>query len=462
MLRRWVAAATAVTLCAGLGACSDEGASPTPPEASPTTDAPTQAPAEVTRLTFGAYGSEDELAAFQQVVDAFNVSSTTRKVKLITWPDHDAALDAVLAGDAPDVFMASQRDLGNLTEAEATQPVSLLLDERGVDFGDRYSRDAVDAFGVEDDLQCMPYSVSPMVIYYNDELIDFEKMERRGLDVPSPERGTEDVRTRWNLAEFAAAAQFATRRGRADGVWIEPTLEGLAPFIASGGGNVFDDSTEPTSLALSDESTVDALDRTLAVLRDSTLTPSPSELEERSALQRFRRGELAMIAGFRDLVPELRQNPELSFDTISMPVLDEQATVGDIDGLCISAETEHVNEAADFLAYAVSDSAIETVTRTGYIVPANTEVAGSEVFLGPGRQPATSKVFNSAIRGMVVPPLLDNGDELLEAVGPMVEDLVTDPGVLDLEVATEEIDEASRAVLSPEEEDEEPSESPSE
>ena len=413
----------------------------------------------MTRLTFGAYGSAEELAAFQQVVDAFNVSSTTRKVELVTWPDHEAALEAVLAGDAPDVFMASRRDLAHLTDAEATQPVSLLLDERGVDFGDRFSRDALDAFGVDDDLQCMAYSVSPMVIYYNDELIDFERMERRGLDVPSPERGTEDVRTRWTLAEFAAAAQFATRRGRADGVWIEPTLQGLAPFIHSGGGQVFDDGTSRASLAMSDEATVDALDRTLAVLRDSALTPSPSDLEESSALQRFRQGKLAMIAGFRDLVPDLRQRAELSFDTISMPVLDEPATVGDIDGLCISAETEHVNEAADFLAYAVSDSAVETVTRTGYIVPANTEVAGSEVFIGPGRQPETSKVFNTAIRGMVVPPLLDNGEELVEAVGPMIDDLVTDPGVLDLELATEEIDEASRAVLSPEEE---PSESPSE
>jgi multiple sugar transport system substrate-binding protein len=71
----------------------------------------------------------------------------------------------------------------------------------------------------------------------------------------------------------------------------------------------------------------------------------------------------------------------------------------------------------------------------------------------------TSQVFNSAIRGMVVPPLLVNGDELADRVGPMIDDLVTDPGVLDLEQATEQIDEASRSVLSP---DDEPSESPSE
>lgn len=456
MLRRLAAAATAMTLCAGLAACSDDGGSPEPPRSSATTDTPTATPTEVTRLTFGAYGSADELEAFQRVVDAFNVGSTTRKVELVTWPDHEAALEAVLAGDAPDVFMASRRDLAHLTEAEATQPVSLLLDERGVDFGDRFSRDAVDAFGVEGDLQCMAYSVSPMVIYYNDELIDFDKMERRGLDVPGVD--SQGDRTRWNLAEFAAAAQFATRRGRADGVWIEPTLTGLAPFIYSGGGKIFDDSDDPTSLALSDEATVDALDRTLTILRDSALTPSPAELEESSALQRFRQGKLAMIAGFRDLVPDLRQRAELSFDTIAMPTLEEAATVGDIDGLCISADTEHVNEAADFLAYAVSDSAIETVTRTGYIVPANTEVAGSEVFLGPGRQPLTSKVFNTAIRGMVVPPLLDNGPELSEAVGPLIDDLVTDPGVLDLDQATEQIDEASKSVLSPDE----PSESPSE
>ncbi|WP_457206448.1 extracellular solute-binding protein [Nocardioides sp. P5_C9_2] len=457
MLRRLAAAGTAMALCLALAACSDDGGSPEPPQASATTDPPTASPTEVTRLSFGAYGSADELAAFQQVVDAFNVSSTTRKVDLVTWPDHEAALEAVLAGEAPDVFMASRRDLRPLTEAEATQPVSQLLDERGVDFGDRYSRDAVDAFALDDELQCMAYSVSPMVIYYNDELVDFDKMERRGLDVPGED--AQGDRTRWNLAEFTAAAQFATRRGSADGVWIEPTLQGLAPFIYSGGGKVVDDADDPTSLALSDEATVDALDRTLAVLRDSALTPSPSELEESSALQRFRQGKLAMIAGFRDLVPDLRQRAELSFDTIAMPTLEEAATVGDIDGLCISADTEHVNEAADFLAYAVSDSAIETVTRTGYIVPANTEVAGSEVFLGPGRQPLTSKVFNTAIRGMVVPPLLDNDQELSDAVGPLIDDLVTDPGVLDLEQATETIDEASRAVLSPEDE---PSESPSE
>ncbi|EON22864.1 MULTISPECIES: ABC transporter substrate-binding protein [Nocardioides] len=456
MTRRLMAMTAALVLSLGLAACSEEqqpAPEPTPKPSAGTAEEPRT-------LTFGAFGHPTELKAFQRVVDSFNATSQTREVKLVTWANHEQALESVLEGDAPDVFLTSRRDLRQIADADATRPVGLLLDERGVDFGDRFSRDAVDAFAYEDELQCMAYSVSPMVIYYNDDLIDFDKMERRGLDVPSVKN---DVRSdRWSLAEFAAAAQFATRRGKVDGVWIEPTLRGLAPFIYSGGGQVFDEDDDPTSLAFSDDGTRSALDQTLAILRDTTLTPSADELRKATALQLFKRGKLAMIAGFRDLVPELRAVDSLSFDTISMPVIDSPATVGDIDGLCISADSERVNDAADFLAYAVSDAALEIVTRTGYIVPANTEVAGSDAFLWPDRQPAHASVFNSAIRGMIIPPLLATGPELETAVSPLLDDLVTSPGVLDLELATEEIDNVSRSVLDPESftESPAPSESP--
>ncbi|HXH79013.1 ABC transporter substrate-binding protein [Nocardioides sp.] len=455
-MRRGLAATTAgVVLSLFLAACTVDD--PKPPKAPPSTSKPSDGPR---KLTFGAFGHPDELVAFEQVVDSFNASSQTRKVELITWRDHQEALDAVLAGDVPDVFMTSRGDLYEIGGSESTRPVSLLLDERGVDFGDRYSRDALEAFSYDDDLQCMPYSVSPMVLYYNDELIDFAKMERRELDVPIDSEG--ELMDRWTITEFAAAAEFATRRRNVDAVWIEPTLSGLAPFIYSGEGQVFDDETEPTSLALSDDGTRAALEQTLAILRDATLTPSPDELRKATALQLFKRGKLAMVAGFRDLVPELREVESLSFDTISMPVIETPATVGDADGLCISAETEHVNDAADFLAYAVSDAALDIVTRTGFIVPANTEVAGSEAFLWPGREPAHSSVFNAAIRGMVVPPLLPDRPELDEAVAPLVEDLVMSPGILDLEAATEEIDLVSQTILDPESVTESPSESATE
>jgi multiple sugar transport system substrate-binding protein len=456
--RRAALAASAFALALTTAACTgaaepEEGPTPSPSG----TGKPSEKPRKV---TFGAYGSEEEVAAFQSVVDSFNASSTTRQVTLQSWPDHESALADVLAGNAPDAFLTSRIDLDQLVEGEALRPVSLLLDERGVDFGDRFSRDAVDAFAMDDELQCMAYSVSPMVVYYNTDLVDFDKMERRELDVPTA--NDEGVRERWTLAEFGAAATFASRRGDRRGVWIDPTLQGLAPFIYSGGGQVFDDDEAPTSLAFSDDSTREALNETLAILRNAALTPTNAQLARATPVQLFKRGELAMVAGFRNLVPELRDVEDLDFDVLPMPVIEDRATVGDISGLCISADSEVTGDAADFIAYAVSDAAIATVASTGYIVPANTSVAASDDFLAPDLEPANAAAYNSSIRYMVVPPFIDQRDELVDAVTPLLERLVTAPGVLDLEETTEQIDQASRTILSPDEETESPTEEPSE
>jgi multiple sugar transport system substrate-binding protein len=60
-----------------------------------------------------------------------------------------------------------------------------------------------------------------------------------------------------------------------------------------------------------------------------------------------------------------------------------------------------------------------------------------------------------------VPPFIDQREALTEAVTPLLERLVTAPGVLDLDQITEQIDQTSRTILAPEE-TESPSESPSE
>ena len=457
-VRRSALLSCALAVALTTAACTaDADPEPQPTKTPGQSSSPTDKPR---KIVFGAYGTDEEVAAFQSVVDSFNATSTARQVTLESWPDHESALEDVLAGDAPDAFLTSRIDLDQLVDAEALQPVSLLLDERGVDFGDRFSRDAVDAFAMDDELQCMAYSVSPMVVYYNTDIVDFDKMERRDYDVPTA--NAEGVRERWTLAEFGAAAQFASRRGDPRGVWIDPTLQGLAPFIYSGGGKVFDDDQEPTSLAFTDDSTREALNQTLQILRDPTLTPTNAQLARATPVQLFKRGELAMIAGFRNLVPQLRDAEDLDFDVLPMPTIDDRATVGDISGLCISADSEVTGDAADFVAYAVSDAAIATVASTGYIVPANTEVAASDDFLAPADEPANSAVFNQSIRYMVVPPFIDQRVELIDAVTPLLERLVTAPGVLDLDQVTEEIDQASQAILSPPEETESPTEEPTE
>jgi multiple sugar transport system substrate-binding protein len=281
-------------------------------------------------------------------------------------------------------------------------------------------------------------------------------MATRGLDVPTDHR-------RWSWEQFVAAATFASRPGRgAKGVAVDPSLRGLAPFIYSGGGQLFDDGSDPTSLAFSDDSTESALETLLQVVRDPTLTLTEAELAESSPIEWFETGRLGMIVGSRALVPELRKVPGLRFDVMPIPSIGGQATVGEFTGLCISQSAESPATAADFLVYATSTEAVAEVARAGYFQPANQEVAFSDAFLQPIRDPVSSTVFNESVSRMVIMPLLDTWDELESAVEPYLMEMVFATPTLDLAVLCEQIDLVSQPILNPEEPTETPSPTPTE
>ena len=438
-----VAVAALLTLSITLMGCTEASDNPERPSGNKSPSA------EPTTLTLGVHGSAAVLEAWETVVSDYNSGNVDAQVTLVPWRTAaevtevvDAAEDADDA-DLPDVYMASRHDVSTIMEKGLNRPVAELLDERGVDFGDRYSRDAVEAFSRDNDLQCMGYAISPTVMYVNQRLVNFEAMRQRGLDVPHRW-------DRWSLNEFAEAARFGLRPARGGaGLHVEPTVEGLAPFLLSGGGTLVDDPADPTSLNFSSGESREALEKALAVLRDATLTLTDKQLAKRPALEWFKRGKVAMIAGQRDLVPELRTVEKLNFDVMPMPYAGTAATVGDAHGLCISQGTTAPGAAADLIAYLVGDEASAEVARVGATVPANLAVAGSQDFLQEDQMPKTSKVFNSAVRGMTFPPPGFTWEELQKSVAPFMRQLLLDPGEIDLDAITTQIDEASSTVLSP-------------
>ncbi len=451
-LRRAGVAATCVALLASLVACTSEDEQP------PLSPDPVPAPRAEDVLTLAVWGSDIEIDTYERLMAEYSATSDTSEVEVVAFPDREATMDAIEAGEVrPDVFMASRRDLARLREDGRTIPVDELLDERFVEFGDGYARDALLAFSADQRLQCMPFEVSPTVVYYNTDLVDFERMHERGLDAPtSPNR--------WTFEQFREAAEFATRPRRGTtGVHVDPSLAGLAPFVYAGGGDLFADGQPPTSLAFSEESTREALERTLELLRSGPLTLSDSQLERASALEWFRRGKLAMITGDRSWVPGLRVTQGLEFDVMPIPTIEETATTGELIGFCLARRPVSLSGAADLLVHLISDDVVRPLTRSGSLVPANQQVALSEDFLQPGRLPESATVFTDSVDDMVIPPLLDSWGPLQRAVDELVASLVTAPGVLDLETVTAEIDLASQLVLAPDPvvgEDGEPAEEP--
>jgi multiple sugar transport system substrate-binding protein len=442
--RSWLVVPVVLALGAAVAACDDGDDKPGP--AQPSTSS---APAKKVHLTLGVWGSDKEIEAYQEVVDLYNATNDESTVKIKAFATHDELTTALDSGKLPDVFMIDRTDLAGLRDRKLNQPIGDLLDDRDVDFGDSYSRPALEAFASDRQLQCMPYGISPMVIYYNPALVDFQTMAERGIDVPTVDYDDLTKKPTWSFEQFQAAAEYAARprRGVA-GYYIAPTLRGLAPFIYSAGGQLFNGDDPPTSLAFSSDDTKSALEKVLPLLRDPKLTLSSEQLAEKTPLEWFREGKLGMIAGFRDLVPQLRPTGTLDFDVLPMPVVDSSATVGDLTGVCIARDTPNVAEAADFLVDFISADSVSTVVKAGYLDPANTKVALSDAFLQVGRAPVHSGVFNNTIKSMRIFPLIDDLPGLEDAVADPLAQLL-EVEVPDLDALTEQIDTASQSVLAP-------------
>jgi multiple sugar transport system substrate-binding protein len=182
---------------------------------------------------------------------------------------------------------------------------------------------------------------------------------------------------------------------------------------------------------------------------------TPEELAQRSPLEWFERGRLALMQGSRDLVPDLRSRLGLEFDVMPMPELGKPATAGSITGLCISTDASDSGTAADFVVYASTPDALGYVASQGYVQPANQTVALSEDFQQPGRLPKHAAVFTFSVKSMQFPPLVQQWDELDAATAPTLAEMMHGRPV-QVPVRTREIDQASRRVLRME-----PSEGPS-
>lgn len=428
--------ALSVTACGGSQPAAGPTSSPSPTASTPTGSP--RASGEPVTLTFGVYGDSAAVAAYKQLAEAYTDIDPDLTLKVRSWPDQDSMLtDLASGGDIPDVFLSPSASLNELIGVDAIQPVDSYLDARSVDLGDGYSRQAIETFSVDRRLQCMPYTVSPDVVYVNTDLVNFSEMAQQGLPAP-----TGPTSTSWSLDQFAAAMQFASKpRQGIFGVYVDPSIQGLAPWITGAGGTLLDDQTNPTRTAFADS--VDALDSVLPILSNRRFrlqAASPAR-----GLEAFEDGKVATLVGDRSLVPELRTHQGLHWDVMAMP--GGGGTTGDYTGLCMSRKPADADAAADFLTYLITSDAVSTLTQSGSIVPVNQQVAYSDTFLQPGRQPFRAQIFTSAVKTMHALPSVRVLGQIDRTVGPQLRRLLTAAGQANLDQLTARIDDESRTVF---------------
>ncbi|HET7682932.1 MAG TPA: extracellular solute-binding protein [Marmoricola sp.] len=422
------------TVLAACSAGEDPDAEPsTTPKPTPT--ASSTAPGAPTIVTFAVYGAAPVVAAYTKIAADFTAEHPDIVVNVRPYDTHDDAVAALDGDNDPDVFMAERSDLTALSEAGRIQPVDALLAEEGVDFGDGFQREALEAFSADASLKCMPVDSSPLVVYYNKRRVDLTRLTEDGERPVTGDNG-------WKMEQFAAAAQMASRR-KVRGVYIAPTLEQVAPFVWSGGGTLVDDPTHPTTLTLSNEDSVQALEPLLELVRNPRLTFNQRQVERTSPVKLFKAGRLAMLLGYRELTPVLRQQQNLEFDVMPLPREGRRVTSGTIKGLCIAADAEHAEAAAEFIAYSVSDEPTALLASTGYVTPTNLDIANSDAFMQPDQLPTDAQVFTRTTRYIEPLPSGEGWEHVAGMARRMLTRLFYDPVIDPMEERLATIDERS-------------------
>src|SRR5205085_7747738 len=105
----------------------DSSSSPKPPPE--TSSAPTTTASPPVDLSFGVYGSPDEVAAYAAMANNFESVNNGAEVTVEHWRSHAELPRAVENGEPPpDVFLVSRRDLRWYLDNQLTMPVDTLLD----------------------------------------------------------------------------------------------------------------------------------------------------------------------------------------------------------------------------------------------------------------------------------------------------------------------------------------------
>ncbi|MBA2724860.1 MAG: sugar ABC transporter substrate-binding protein [Actinobacteria bacterium] len=351
-------------------------------------------------IVFQVAGEAEEVAVYDTLISAYQKDNPGTLVKLVHVADKDDHLQKLAtsfaAGDPPDVFLINFREYAQFVTRGAIEPAGPLMQERGVALSD-YFEQPLEAFTLDEELQCMPQNISSLVVYYNKRLF-----RDAGLAPPQPG---------WSFEDMRSAAKALTS-GDVRGLGIEPSVIRIAPFVWSSGGEVVDDLESPSRFTLDTPEARRAVQSLIDLVRVDGVVPTEEEVAAQDLETRFAAGKLGMFLSSRRDTPVFREVTELKWDVAGLPVISEPATILHSDAYCVSRGTENLGASADFIAYATGRQGQSITALAGRTVPSLKEVANSGAFLDPLRPPQHSEVFLEGIEYMRRTPVLSTWSEI--------------------------------------------------
>jgi multiple sugar transport system substrate-binding protein len=411
-----------------LAACGQ--AAPQAPAAAPTAPAtsapaPTVAPATsspeptapVAQVSFMIFGDPAEKAAYDGLVSAFEQRNPTIDIELIHIPsqgDYRTRLGADFAAGTPaDIVLINYRRYAALAARGVLEPLGPYLAESSVlKEGDFYP-EALAPFYWAGKLMCIPQNLSSLVVYYNKNLFD-----QAGVAYPKAD---------WNWDDFLATAKALTKDTDGDGVadqhglGTEASIFRVAPFIWQNGGDLVDNPTAPTKLALDTPAAKQAIQWFADLQAKHHVAPDRTQEQAEASESRFQNGRLGMFLNSRRGVPTYRTITGFDWDVAPLPQGQQRAGILHSDAYCMPSVSKQKAATWAFIEFANSAEGQTIIAGSGRTVPSLKSVAESPAFLDPSVKPQNSRVFLDVIPFIRGVPVMEAWVDIEDTVGKEIE-----------------------------------------
>lgn len=369
------------------------------------------------RVSFMVFGDPAELAAYQQLITAFETRHPDVQVDLrhvASQADYQKQLiTAFSAGAEPDVMLLNYRRVLQFAARGGLEPLGPYLENSQVLHAADFYPQALEAFQWDDQTWCVPQNISSLVVYYNRALFS-----TAGLPFPS---------AGWTWDDFLDAARLLTLDLDGDGstdqygAGVDPGLFRLAPFIWQNGAELVDDPLQPTTLTLTSPAALAAFQWFVDLQVRHHVVPDLTAEQVESSENRFMSGRLAMYFNSRRGVPSYRAVTDLDWDVAPLPEGVVAAGILHSDAYCLAANALNKDLAWALIEFANSTEGQTLMAGTGRTVPSLRQVAESPAFLNPAQPPASNQVFLDAIPLLRRVPLLPEWPRIEEMASREIE-----------------------------------------
>jgi multiple sugar transport system substrate-binding protein len=364
---------------------------------------------DATEITYMMWGSPEELAVWQVIVDEFQAENPniTVNVQVSDWDSYWSRLQTLVAGGTPpDVFAMDAPLYPDWQSRGALLNLQPYLDADPTVLDGVYPI-TLQAYEREDGYYGLPRDFQTIVLFYNKDLFD-----AAGMDYP-----TED----WTMDDLRAAALQLTLDNDGDGItdqWgLFTDLYDMELFWSEAlwafGGEILNEDN--TQTLLGEGAARDAWHLLSDMVLVDGSIPDPNEYAQYG--DPFAAGVAAMTTIGHWVVPEYSQ---LSFAWDVAPLPEgpvQRATSVNSAGFVISANSVNPDAAWEFIKYAIGSSGQTRLTELGFAIPVLQSVAESPVYLEQTSAPINHQVFLDALEYAHVKPSFRGYEEWAAVVG---------------------------------------------